>query len=115
MIVKGSSITIEGTAYTDQSQTTKANLTSATITFICKRRADDADGAALFTKTLGSGVTITDAANGAYTVVISASDTNSLTFKFIYYETVIKLSSGAYIRNGVNELPLYANLKVSLP
>jgi hypothetical protein len=114
-IIKGSSIKISGTAYLDQDETQVADLTGATIEFIVKRRVDDADGSALFTKTIGSGVTVVSAVAGTYTITISPSDTNSLLDRVIYRETVIKLSGGGVIRNGRNELNLYENLKSALP
>lgn len=114
-IIKGSSITIFSIIYLDQAKTLIANLTGATITNIVKRRADDLDANAIFTKSVGSGITITDAVNGKCSIVWSAANTNSLIEKKIYYETIVKLSDGTIIRNGVNEIAVSGNVLKILP
>jgi hypothetical protein len=47
--------------------------------FTCKRSAADPDAAAIFTKTLGSGIEKLDAANGLVGVTIGTADTDDLT------------------------------------
>lgn len=54
------------------------DITGASARFTAKHRSTDADGAAVFVKTVGSGITLTDAAAGVLTVELSAADTDSL-------------------------------------
>lgn len=108
MIFKGTSVIIEGTVY--QKTDVLANLSGSTITVLIKRNHNDSDADALYTKTIGSGVTITDAANGRFDVQILSSETNSLGFNIIYWEALVKLSTGQHIRTGVEEIELVDNL-----
>jgi len=115
-IVKGASVTIQATVYLDQAKTIIANITGATIIFIAKRRADDLDTAVLFSKSVGSGITIILAAAGRCDVVLLASDTNALVQKQMYYEVVVRLADGVtFIRNGVKEIQLLGNVIKVLP
>jgi cyanophycinase-like exopeptidase len=53
-------VTREGTA---------VDLTGAALRFVAKRRLKDADVDALITKTIGTGITVTDAAAGAAVIM----------------------------------------------
>lgn len=61
------------------------DITSATIWFTAKADIDDVDASASFQKTSASGISITDATNGKFTVTVAASDTSGLT-GFLYQE-----------------------------
>lgn len=79
-------ITASGLAY---------NLTGKTMWFTAKTSYSIADPGT-FQKKLGSGITVTDAANGRAQIVISASDTNSLgnSKVALVYDCQVKDSSG---------------------
>ena len=112
--IRGSSITIQATVYTDQTKTVAADITSATIFCIVKKRPEDLDSEAIFSKSVGSGITIVTPLAGRCDISFSASDTN-LIFKQVYYEIVVKLASGTVIRNGINEIKVYGNVRKVLP
>lgn len=54
-------------------------LTGRTLKFALKLHAGDTDAAALAVKTIGSGITVTDAPNGLARVQINPADTTALT------------------------------------
>lgn len=109
--IRGSSLTIEATVYTDQTKTVAADITGATIYCIVKKRSEDLDGEALFSKSVGSGITIVDATAGRCNVAFTATDTN-ITIKQCYYEIVVELQDGVtVIRNGVNEVRVCGNVR----
>jgi leucyl aminopeptidase (aminopeptidase T) len=106
-IVKGSSVKVVGTVYSDWTGTvatsTVADLTGGTIKMFVKLRATDLDADALLTI---SG-TVTNGPLGLCEVVVPASSTNTITYNDLFYEVVAKLAIGTYYRTGV----LYFNLK----
>lgn len=54
------------------------DVTGASVRFTAKRLPTDADGSAVITRTVGSGVTLTDPTNGVITVVLDPDDTDAL-------------------------------------
>ena len=112
--IRGSSLTIESTIYTDQTKTQAADITGATIFCIVKKRPEDLDSEALFSKSVGSGITIVTPLAGRCDIEFTPSDTN-ITLKQCYYETVAKLTTGKVIRNGINEVRVYGNVRKALP
>ena len=72
---------------------TAQDITAATISYKLQPAVDDATGA--ITKTVGSGVTITNAAGGIFTVDIAAANTAS--FAGIYYHECQVTSSGGVV------------------
>lgn len=112
--IRGSSLTIQATVYTDQTKTVAADITSATIFCIVKKRPEDLDSEAIFSKSVGSGITIVTPLAGRCDISFSASDTN-LIFKQVFYEIVVKLAGGTVIRNGINEIKVYGNIRKVLP
>ena len=63
------------------------------IYMTCKRYKNDADAAALFELLLGAGITITDAPNGKFTIVIPKAATGSPPCEVPYfYDVVIELN-----------------------
>jgi hypothetical protein len=71
------------------------NISTATITWALSKQ-DSASvapkGAAIVTKTVGDGVTITDGPNGRVDVAISAADTSALSGDY-YHELEVTISS----------------------
>lgn len=61
---------------TDQAGT-PINITGATSRFTGKLRATDVDAAAIFSKTTGAGITLTDPTNGVASVTLSDTDTTT--------------------------------------
>jgi hypothetical protein len=113
--IRGSSLTIEATVYTDQTKTVAADITSATIYCIVKKRPEDLDSEALFSKSVGSGITIVTPLAGRCNIAFTATDTN-ITLKQCYYEIVVELQDGVtVIRNGINEVRVYGNVRKALP
>jgi hypothetical protein len=113
-IVKGSSFDILATVYSnwtgDTATSTLANLTGATIQAYFKNRQGDLDSAAVFNK-VGS---IVSAVDGTLKVTVAASDTNGLSQQKLYYEVVVKMADGTFIRTGVVELFLDGNVLKTL-
>ena len=74
------------------------NLTGASIRMTAKWNYTDADNAAVFSRTIGSGITVTNAAGGLATVSIAPSNTSSLpaTTTNLYYDIQVT-DSGANI------------------
>jgi hypothetical protein len=112
-ITKGTSLTIQSTVYTDN-LVTKANLTGATVTALFKKRFDDTDANALLTKSVGTGVTLSDPTVGRCDVALLASETNDLSYGSIFFEILVKLASGQYIRSGIEEIVLEQNVVKTL-
>lgn len=112
--IRGASLTIQATVYTDQTKTVAANITSATIFCIVKKRPEDLDTEALFSKSVGSGITIVTPTSGRCDIAFTATDTNII-FKQVYYEIVVKLTDGTVVRNGINEVRVYGNVRKILP
>lgn len=73
------------------------NLTSAAIIFMAKENITDDDLDAKIAKSVGSGITIDEATNGLFTVVLSPSDTEDLDAGNYYYDIeVTDASSNVY-------------------
>jgi hypothetical protein len=108
-ITKGQTTILESVVYTNNGLAT-ADLTSSSVSFMVKKNVADLDAEALITKTIGSGVTITDAVNGVLQVTLTASDTNDLSYQSLFFEILVKLSNGTYIRTGTEEIVLVRNL-----
>lgn len=106
---KGQTAKIESVVFTDDGLTT-ANLTSASIQFMVKKNPADPDSQAVLTKSVGSGVVITNPTAGICQTTITASDTNNLSYLSLYFEILVKLSDGTYIRTGMHELVLNKTL-----
>lgn len=54
------------------------DITDAELTFLVKARRDAADEDAVITKTIGSGITVTNASTGLATISLDAADTADL-------------------------------------
>jgi len=106
--VKGSSIKIESVVYLHDQVI--ANISGADITVMVKKNVNDPDSAALITKTVGSGVTIVDGGNGRFDTVITAAETNTLSVSKVHIEALVNLTTGEYIRSGIENIELEPNL-----
>lgn len=100
-IIKGASFKLQHTVYSDLELLLPTNITGATISTMFKKNIQDLDSSALFTKTVGAGVTITDGLNGLCETIVNATDTDNLSFDKLYFEILVKLPSGDYIRSGI--------------
>lgn len=69
------------------------DLTGAALAFTVRRTYT---GTALVTKTVGDGITVTDAANGQATLALVPDDTADLTIATHYYDLVLTLSGKSY-------------------
>lgn len=70
------------------------DLTGAAIVFTVKKRREDPDIDAVISLSVGSGITVTDAAGGQFQVKIPAADTNVLEIRRYFYDIQIDLGSG---------------------
>lgn len=78
--------------YTVKDRTGAAvNLTGASITW---RMAAARDGAALVSKSTSSGITVTSAANGLFTVALAAADTATLEPGTYWHQATVTDGSG---------------------
>lgn len=59
------------------------NLTNGTLKFTAKWDLIDSDASAVFQKSIGSGITITNASQGQVNIVISPTDTSTLPFNTV--------------------------------
>lgn len=109
VLIKGQTARIVSTVYTDEGLTV-ANLTGALVRFMVKKNPADPDGSALLTKNIGTGVTVISAAEGTLECALTASETNGLSYPSVYFEILVKLSNGTYIRSGIEELIFTKNL-----
>ena len=63
-------------------------------TFLVKNSVDDPDGAAIITKTLGSGIAIVSAPGGTLTITVTAADTVLLTNRSLACALKLKDATG---------------------
>lgn len=78
-------------AVTDSITGLAKNITGATIKWVLYNERTQA---AVVNKTTSSGIAITDAAGGLYTVTVSALETATLTPEAFYHESEVTDSSG---------------------
>lgn len=72
------------------------DITSHLIWFTAKRRISDADNEAVFQKTVGDGITVTDGPAGEFAIQINPSDTSGLSdveANNLYYDLQVKTGS----------------------
>jgi hypothetical protein len=108
-IIKGKTFRIQSVVYTDEG-ITPANLAGATAKFLVKKNVADPDSSALINKTIGQGITIISESEGLLETLITATDTNNLSYKVLYFELVVKLANGNIIRNGIDEFVIEKNI-----
>jgi hypothetical protein len=109
-VVKGSTVKIESTVYSDIDLNLAVSITGSTITVLVKKSPNDLDAVALLTKTIGTGVTIIDGPAGRFDTLLAASELNDLSYSSIYFESLCKLSTGEHIRSGIEEIVIRPNL-----
>lgn len=71
------------------------DLTGDTLVFRAKRNVSDADADALIVKSIGSGITVTDAANGLAQLAIDGADTAGFTASDLLLVWTLVLDAGA--------------------
>lgn len=74
-MARGDDEVLEGTIYQDDG-VTEEDITGWDLWFTGKLLITSGDVDAVFQKTIGDGITVTDAANGAYEIAIDAADTD---------------------------------------
>lgn len=89
-IYQGEDRYIEVIVYEDDDNTKKKNIQGATISWICKKKVDST--IAILSKTVDSGITITDATNGVFMISLSATETKDL-YQRYYHEAKIVLNN----------------------
>lgn len=108
-IVKGQTLRIKSTVYSDDG-VTPANITAALITTMIKKSYKDIDANAVLTKTQAAGVTITSGVNGTCETLFTAAETLTFQSGSLFYEILVKLASGEHIRSGAVEFIVDNNL-----
>jgi hypothetical protein len=116
-LVKGSDATVGGTVYilwtgvaSSSTIATPTQMTGATVKFYVKRSNNDLDAAAILTIN-GTVVSTTLATVQA---VITAAQTNALTYQGLVCEMVTKLSDGTFQRSGSEPFNLLPNVGKTL-
>lgn len=89
------------------------NITGATIKFTARR---DPGSAAVISKQTGSGITITDGPNGAFSVTIAAADTSGFTVdEGLIWDVEITIGGARRtVPESAAGIPTYGKLKVKL-
>lgn len=109
-IKKGTSFRMTSVVYTDSENLIPANLTGATITAMLKKNLLDNDTKALFSKSIGTGVTVLSEPDGTLETEILATDTNNISYQVVFFEVLVKLANGNYIRSDTEEIVLEKNI-----
>lgn len=109
-VIKGQTVKINSTVYTDQDKNLRANITGATVSVMLKKSYSDSDSAKLLEKTTIAGVVITSGSDGTLQTVISAADLIAISYNKVYFEILVKMIDGSYIRSGVEEMEIRANV-----
>lgn len=97
---------------------TVVDITDATAFFTAKYDIDDADSAAVFKKSVGAGITLTDPTNGKLTVQVDPANTSSMTgFLFeerrLYYDFTLKTSAGEIYAISQGDLVVRQNVTLT--
>lgn len=110
-IVRGRTTVIKSILYTDNG-ITRANLAGAEVRCIVKKDKRDTDANALFVKTIGLGIIVTDEPNGEVETTFSAADINvSQAYGKVFYEVTARLAGGHFIGHGYETLDLTENIQ----
>lgn len=93
---RGDTRAIDFTAY--KTDASLVDLTGYSLRLVAKWTPTDSDGAALITKTLGSGITCAFPTSGVLTVTFNPGDTSSLPGHrlLLYYDLQITLASAVW-------------------
>lgn len=91
------------------------SLAGASMWFTAKKRITDADVAAVFQKTIGSGITLTDAANGLGYIELSPADTSALSSgkQNLEFDLQLKSSAGKIYTVAFGKLTVYPDVTLS--
>lgn len=93
------------------------NLTGCSIRMTAKWNHADADSAAVFTRTVGSGITVTNAGGGLATVIVAPANTLSLpanTVNLYYDIQVTDAGSNVYTVNS-GKLTVSPDVSITTP
>lgn len=113
--IRGNTLQIRSKCWLDKDSSIIADLAGATFTSILKRNPRDKDSDAILTKTLGAGVTVVaPASGGIFLTVFTAAETNVLVQNKIYFEGVVKLADGSFLRTGIQEINIEGNVLSTL-
>lgn len=115
-ITRGRDFSFTTIFYRDYDNKIVADLTGATVIQVMfKSNPADLDASKLFTKSVGSGVTVVNATQGQIQTKVAAVDTNALTQNIVYYEEIAKLSDGTYVGGGTKSFKVNGNVIKTLP
>jgi hypothetical protein len=90
------------------------DLTGATLKFTAKRSMDDSDLQAVFQKTIGSGIVVTDEPGGLATLTVDPADTSSLPApRSFHYDLELTESDGRVTTVAIGQLRLSADVERS--
>jgi hypothetical protein len=91
------------------------DLTDAEIWMTAKRHIRDTDADAIFQKTVGDGITVTDDTGGLATVQLEPADTSGLAARTVrlVYDVQVKLASGRIVTPLKGRLTVEPDVTVS--
>jgi len=112
-IVRGRTERIQAQFFSDIDNKIPLVITGASASCLFKCSPRDLDADAKISKSVGSGITLTDPANGIVEIYISSTDTKDLSYSKLFMELVIKISAD-YYGNGVEEVELSPNVVKTL-
>lgn len=70
------------------------NISTGSLYFTVKSSTRQLDAAAILQKTVGSGITVTDGANGGFTVELDSADTSSVYAPQVYQWDIQYVTTG---------------------
>jgi hypothetical protein len=106
-VKKGKSFRIVSTIYTDDG-IVLADLDGCDAKALLKKDETDRDSQAVATFTLVSGMTVMP--ESKIETVVPASVTNDLSYPVLYFEILVKLADGNYIRSDTDEIQIKRNI-----
>ena len=114
-VTRGATLKIRSSTYVDKTIGQMANLTGSTIKSMLKRNLSDSDADAIATKQTGSGVVVIgNAADGIHETTFTAAEINAISQNVVFFETVVKLASGEFIRSGIDRINVEGNVVKTL-
>ena len=115
-IIRGNTTPLISVCYLDSWGNQIADVTGATIKAVFKKNPKDSGADVIIpTKRVGSGVTIiAPGTNGVVQTLLTATETNAISQNKIFFELVVKLADGTFIRNGIEEIEVTGNVLKTL-
>ena len=93
------------------------NISTDSLRMTAKYSTDDADNAAVFSKTVGGGITVTNGAGGLATVLLAKSDTNTLPGQTVtlFYDIELTTSGNSVFTIAWGTLTIQPDVSITTP